>query len=328
MKNTLTEKYKIADENNRQISAFRPLPAATLKSLRDYYRVGLTYTSNAIEGNSLTESETKVVIEDGLTIEGKPLRDVYEAVGHAKAYDYLLQLEEKEILTEDDILALHKLFYQQVDGEQAGKYRKVKVYISGSHYQVAPVAKIETEMQQLVAWYNSNESQLHPVELAAELHKRFVFIHPFVDGNGRLARLLMNLSLLRNDYTLAIIPAVLRHEYIAMLEMAHKDAAPFYEFIADRVINTQYDLLRLLKEDDTANDTANDTAKTSPLTLTTTETAVLRAITEEPGATYERLAEKCGVSRPTVARSVKHLQQQQLLKRIGSDKTGHWEITM
>lgn len=85
-KNNLVGKYQRADENNRLLSAYRPLPPETLKSLREYYRVGLTYTSNAIEGNSLTESETKVVIEDGLTIEGKPLRDIYEAVGHAKAY--------------------------------------------------------------------------------------------------------------------------------------------------------------------------------------------------------------------------------------------------
>ena len=88
----MNPKYKTAEINNRKLLALRPLASETLKSLRDYYRVGLTYSSNALEGNSLTESETKVVIEDGLTIEGKPLRDVYEAVGHAKAYDYLYQL--------------------------------------------------------------------------------------------------------------------------------------------------------------------------------------------------------------------------------------------
>ena len=92
----LQEKYSQADENSRILSAYRPLPPETLKSLREYYRVGLTYTSNALEGNSLTESETKVVIENGLTIEGKPLRDHYEAVGHAKAYDYIYNITEKE----------------------------------------------------------------------------------------------------------------------------------------------------------------------------------------------------------------------------------------
>ena len=203
--NEITDKLRKADENNRMLSAYRPLPPETLKSLREYYRVGLTYTSNALEGNSLTESETKVVIEDGLTIEGKPLRDHYEAVGHAKAYDYVYQITEKEGLTEENILNLHRLFYQQIDAEKAGHYRNVKVYISGSRYAVAAVSKIPTEMQKLVKWYNANEKKLHPIELAATLHQRFVFIHPFVDGNGRVARLLMNLALLRNGFTIAII---------------------------------------------------------------------------------------------------------------------------
>ena len=215
--NELTDKFRKADENNRLLSAYRPLPPETLKSLREYYRVGLTYTSNALEGNSLTESETKVVIEDGLTIEGKPLRDHYEAVGHAKAYDYIYQITEKEGLAEEDILALHRLFYQQIDAEKAGKYRDVKVYISGSRYAVSAVSKIPAEMQKLVKWYNENEQRLHPVELAATLHQRFVFIHPFVDGNGRVARLLMNLALLRNGFTIAIIPAVIASPYKANL---------------------------------------------------------------------------------------------------------------
>ena len=210
----LQKKYSQADENNRKLSVYRPLPPETMKSLREYYRVGLTYTSNALEGNSLTESETKVVIEDGLTIEGKPLRDHYEAVGHAMAYDYIYDITEKNGLSEEDILRLHRLFYLQIDAENAGQYRNVKVYISGSRYSVTAVSKIPSEMQKLVRWYNENEKKLHPVELAATLHQRFVFIHPFVDGHGRVARLLMNLALLRNGYTFAISPATLRHEYI------------------------------------------------------------------------------------------------------------------
>lgn len=85
----MKDKYKIAEANNRELDSMRPLPPETIQSLKDYYRIGLTFSSNALEGNSLTESETKIVIEDGLTIEGKPLRDVYETVGHAKAYDYI-----------------------------------------------------------------------------------------------------------------------------------------------------------------------------------------------------------------------------------------------
>jgi Fic family protein len=322
----ISDKFKKADENNRLLSAYRPLPPETLKSLREYYRVGLTYTSNALEGNSLTESETKVVIEDGLTIEGKPLRDHYEAVGHAKAYDYVYLITEKEGLTEENILNLHRLFYQQIDAEKAGHYRDVKVYISGSRYAVAAVSKIPGEMQKLVKWYNDNEKELHPIELAATLHQRFVFIHPFVDGNGRVARLLMNLALLRNGYTIAIIPAILRHEYIYSLETAHTRPEVFTDFIADRVIATQLDLLRLMRDDDTVNDTVNDTVKSDMSALSKTEQTVLAAISSFPDYSYEELAEECGVSRPTIARTIKTLQSREYIRRIGSDKTGHWEV--
>ena len=322
----ITDKFKKADENNRLLSAYRPLPPETLKSLREYYRVGLTYTSNALEGNSLTESETKVVIEDGLTIEGKPLRDHYEAIGHAKAYDYIYQITEKEGLSEEDILALHRLFYQQIDAEKAGHYRNVKVYISGSRYAVAAVSKIPGEMQKLVKWYNDNEKKLHPIELAATLHQRFVFIHPFVDGNGRVARLLMNLALLRNGYTIAIIPAILRHEYIYSLETAHTRPEVFTDFIADRVIATQLDLLRLMRDDDTVNDTVNDTVKSDMSALSKTEQTVLAAISSFPDYSYEKLATYCKLSRPTIARTIKTLQSRELIRRIGSDKTGHWEV--
>lgn len=319
-------KYKKADENILLLSAYRPLPPETLKSLREYYRVGLTYTSNALEGNSLTESETKVVIEDGLTIEGKPLRDHYEAVGHAKAYDYVYQITEKKGLTEEDILNLHRLFYQQIDVEKAGHYRNVKVYISGSRYAVAAVSKIPGEMQKLVKWYNENEKKLHPIELAATLHQRFVFIHPFVDGNGRVARLLMNLALLRNGYTIAIIPAILRHEYIYSLETAHTRPEVFVDFIADRVIATQLDLLRLMRDDDTVNDTVNDTVKSDVSALSKTEQKVLAAISSFPDYSYEKLAEFCHLSRPTIARTIKTLHSCEYIRRIGSDKTGYWEV--
>ena len=261
-----------------------------------------------------------------LLIEGKPLRDHYEAVGHAKAYDYVYQITEKEGLAEEDILNLHRLFYQQIDAEKAGHYRNVKVYISGSRYAVAAVSKIPTEMQKLVKWYNANEKNLHPIELAATLHQRFVFIHPFVDGNGRVARLLMNLALLRNGFTIAIIPAILRHEYIYSLETTHTRPEVFTDFIADRVIATQLDLLRLMRDDDTVNDTVNDTVKSDVSALSKTEQKVLAAISSFPDYSYERLAEYCHLSRPTIARTIKTLQSRGRIRRIGSDKAGHWEV--
>ena len=111
-----------------------------------------------------------MVIEDGLTIGGKPLRDVYEALGHAKAYN-------KIHLEESDILNLHKLFYQLIDKENAGKYRTVPVFISGSHYALTPPQKIPSEMKKFVEWFNKNESKMNTVEFAAKAHQKFVFIH-------------------------------------------------------------------------------------------------------------------------------------------------------
>ena len=172
---------------------------------------------------------------------------------------------------------------------------------------------------------------MHPVELAAALHQRFVFIHPFIDGNGRMARLLMNLALLRNGFTIAIIPAILRHEYIYSLEYAHKDKSVFFEFIADRVLATQMDLIRLLKDEgdtvnDTANDTVNDTVNQEISNLSKTENVIFAGIRKYPSYSYEQLAEHCGFSRPTIARTIKTLQGKGLIRRVGSDKTGHWEF--
>lgn len=306
----LKQKLSKCDNQQQLLWAYRPLADTTLQSLREYYRIGLTYTSNALEGNSLTESETKVVIEDGLTIEGKPLRDVYEAVGHAQAYDYLFGISHDMPLTEDTIRTLHRLFYRQINPEQAGTYRHIPVFISGSKYPVAPVADIPKRMQQLVQWYNTHESKLHPVVLAAELHKRFVYIHPFVDGNGRVARLLMNLALLRNDYNIALIPAITRAEYISVLEQAHSNPDIFYQFIADRVIMTQLDILRLFRE-----------TEPSPATIPFQQ-LLLTTIQQSPGLNAPMLANRLARSLRTTQRYIRLLQDQHLIEFRGVAKRG------
>lgn len=311
--NDIHDKLTQCEINQQELWSYRPLSPETLQSLKEYYRVGTTFTSNALEGNSLTESETKVIIEDGLTIEGKPLRDVYEAVGHAKAYDYMYELSHNEPLTEEVICNLHKLFYQQMDSERAGQYRKVPVFISGSQYSVSPVAEIGKRMKQLVQWYNNNENKLHPVVLAAELHKRFVFIHPFIDGNGRMARLLMNLSLMRNDYNIAIIPAVTRAEYISALEQAHNDGNVFVSFIADRVIMTQLDILRLFRESE---------PKPNKVPF---EEILLDTIKQNPGLNAPSLSKRLGRSLRTTQRYLKKLSDSKQIVFKGVAKNGGYE---
>ena len=309
----LQNKIEQCETFQQELWSYRPLSPETLMSLKEYYRIGTTYSSNAIEGNSLTESETKVIIENGLTIEGKPLRDIYEAVGHAKAYDYLYELNREEPITEEIICNIHRLFYQQIDADKAGNFRKVPVFISGSRYAVAPVSEISKRMRQLVQWYNNNENKLHPVILAAEFHKRFVFIHPFIDGNGRVARLLMNLSLMRNDYNIAIIPAVTRAEYIEVLEKAHDDEEVFTSFIADRIMMTQLEILRLFRE-----------IEPEPQKVDF-EKLLLDTIVNNPGLNAPALSKRLGRSLRTTQRYLKKLSDKKLIIFKGVAKNGGYE---
>jgi Fic family protein len=312
--------FRECDIYAARIAALRPFPKETLKSLREYYRVGLTYTSNALEGNSLTESETKVVIEDGLTIGGKPLKDVYEATGHAKAYDFLYRLTKAEPVAEDAILKIHRLFYGQIDKDNAGVWRKVRVFISGSHRVLPVPEKVPALMAEFVRWMADNEGRLHPVEFAALVHQKFVYIHPFVDGNGRVARLLMNLALLRAGWSLAIIPPICRHEYIAALDKAGRTPAPFVRFIRDRVCETQKELLRLMGQsialDDEGVKRANDEGVNEGVN------ALLDVISTYPGKRANELATLIRKSVQTVERYVRTLKDSGKIEFRGAPKNG------
>lgn len=182
---TLQELLQKADSYKQKISSARPLAEEELKSLDDYFRIGFTYTSNALEGSTLTISETKILIEDGITVGGRPLKDCYEAVGHGVAYDFMLELARQQhmSITEDAIKKLHRLFYQKVDADQAGQYRSVQVYISGTEYIPPSPEDVPHLMKHLADQIHSSRSALHPVELAAMAHKRLVDIHPFVDDD-------------------------------------------------------------------------------------------------------------------------------------------------
>ncbi len=244
-------KLKEIDDLNKQIDKFRPIDKNLLKQIKEYYRVGLTYSSNAIEGNTLTETETKVVLEDGLTIAGKPLKDHYEATGHSDAYDMIYDLAKKKTITEKDILNIHRLFYFRIDEEAAGKYRKVPVIITGTDYVPPPTSKVPALMKKFVKDITIFRKKYHPVEAAALLHKGLVDIHPFVDGNGRTARLLMNLVLFQSGYVLTVIPPVLRSDYIALIKRSQtgkKDSSGFINFISAMAYESAKDYFRLLKK--------------------------------------------------------------------------------
>jgi len=239
---------KEVDKLQKEINKFHPLSHHALRQLKEYYRVGLTYSSNALEGNSLTETETKIVLEEGITIGGKPLKDHLEALGHSEAYDCLFRLSKNKVITEEDILELHKLFYYRIDKENAGVYRKVPVIIAGVDFKFPPPSKIRPLMEEFVAEIPSLRKRVHPVEYSALIHLRFVSIHPFIDGNGRTARLLMNLALLQTGYVITVIPPILRREYLDSLKASNKgDNTPFINLITGMVYESQKDYLRILE---------------------------------------------------------------------------------
>lgn len=211
---------KLTDKKER-LDGFRPLPDTLARNLDDWFRVELTYTSNAIEGNTLTRRETALVVEKGLTVGGKSLTEHLEATNHAGAIDWVKeQVKRKPTnLTEKDILHIHDIILKGIDDADAGHYRSVPVRISGSAVVLPNPRKVPDLMQDFAVWLSHSQG-LHPAELAAEAHYRLVTIHPFADGNGRTARLLMNMILLMSGYPAAIIRKRDRLAYIGSLEKA------------------------------------------------------------------------------------------------------------
>jgi len=224
----------------------RPLSPEEIKELDAYYKIGTTYSSNALEGNTLTISETKVLLEDGLTVGGKPIRDCYEAVGHGKAYDYMLTLARSGSLqiTEEMICRLHQLFYSGIDPDKAGQYRSGQVFITGTTYIPPAAEDVPGQMASFIKELNRQTKALHPVEFAAYAHRRLVDIHPFQDGNGRTARLLMNLILINHGYCIVIIPPVLRHDYMVALRQAQREKEPSDEAFIRLIAECELEALR------------------------------------------------------------------------------------
>jgi len=217
-------KYGKLTEKKKRLDGFRPLPDAIVRNLNDWFRIELTYTSNAIEGNTLSRHETALVVEKGLTVGGKFLTEHLEATNHVRALDWVKkQVKRKPTsLSQKDILYIHDIILKGIDDATTGHYRSVPVRISGSAVVLPNPRKVPDLMANFVEWLSVDE-KLHPVELAAEAHYRLVTIRPFVDGNGRTARLLMNMILLMMGYPAAIIRKRDRLAYIDSLEKARLD---------------------------------------------------------------------------------------------------------
>jgi Fic family protein len=241
------ELLKKIDFLHGELAPFRPFSRERLSLLKDYYRIGSTYASNALEGNTLTESETKVVIEDGLTIGGKSLREHLEATGHAQAYDHIYGLLRTRI-TSNDILELHRLFFQKIDPETAGRFRIQNVIITGTDYLPPDFHRVPDLIQKHLNRYNNKKFREHLLLRAADLHAEFESIHPFVDGNGRIGRLLLSLYTLKGGCGPIIFSPVRRGEYVSALRKANQnDLTGLRRLVLEAVYEELKALKRLLK---------------------------------------------------------------------------------
>lgn len=221
-------------EKKRRLDAHRPLPQSIVRRLQQQMQIEYIYNSNAVEGNTLNLRETQLILEEGITIQGKSLREHLEVRNHPEAISYIERLTDGRLKLQN-ILDLHQIVTKEIEND-AGRFRTTEVRIAGTDITPPPAYEVPHLIKELVDWYNRNPDELRPIELAAILHHKFVSIHPFHDGNGRVARLLMNLTLLGSGYPIASVLNVDRKKYYDTLKRADNgDAAPFVGFIAAAV---------------------------------------------------------------------------------------------
>ena len=224
-------------EKKARLDALRPLPAAAVRRLNEQLTVEWIYNSNAIEGNTLTLRETQLILEQGITIGGKSLREHFEVINHREAIKLVESLAvQQEAITAFHVRQLHALVLANIDDESAGQYRNVPVRILGTMHEPPPSWQLPAQMQAWADWLHAQEGERDVVALAAIAHHRLVAIHPFIDGNGRTARLIMNLILLRAGYPPAIIARVNRQQYYRVLAQADGgNVAPLVNFVGRAV---------------------------------------------------------------------------------------------
>lgn len=250
---SLPELYDQLTDLQKCLDSLRPLSNTQLNNLNESFDIEYTYESNRIEGNTLTLQETHLVVNKGLTVKGKSMAEHLEAVNHQEAIDYIRAIANKEVpFDKRTLLDIHSLVLHGIDRENGGKYRQEDVMISGSQFKPPMFLQVPQLMDGFFEFYEANKETMHPVELASELHERLVTIHPFIDGNGRTARLLMNLILIRHGYPMTILSSEnnKRQSYYDSLESTQTGKDPnktqFKIFIADNVKIWCFNYLNLI----------------------------------------------------------------------------------
>lgn len=235
------------DNLKKELDSKRPIPKETLKSLKESINLEWTYNSNGIEGNTLTLRETQVVLE-GITVGGKSIKEHLEAINHEQAILFLDELvKDNEPISEWNIKNIHQLILKEIDNENAGKYRGENVTIKGATHIPPDYIKVPELMEKLILNYET-WNNYHPIIRAALLHGELVKIHPFIDGNGRTSRLLMNLDLMNSGYNPVIIKKESRLKYYEALDKAHttSDYTDFVKLVTKLEIEMFKKYLELL----------------------------------------------------------------------------------
>jgi len=322
------------EELQVKINAYKPFSKEILKLWQEKLRIDWTYNSNAIEGNTLTYGETAFFLREGLTSEGKPLKDYLEAKNHAEAIDYLLDVikGDREI-TESFIKELHALLLKDIhftyakggNGQlikkplNAGKYKVLPNHvltISGKIHKYVDPIHIQDEMESLIKWFNK-EKVINIIEKACIFHYKFAAIHPFDDGNGRMARLLMNLILMRAGYPPCIIKNINRKKYLESLELidVENNYQQFVAFIYEELLSTQKKMLDVLegKEGD-----LEDYPK--KINRNEREEKIINVIGEKPISISQIIEKIPQIKRPTLKSDLNRLLKAKKIKRNGAGK--------
>lgn len=237
---SLEEQLSRIDSLHHKWNNKRPFDGTALKKMREHFHISYTYESNKIEGNTLTLQDTYFVVSEGMTISGKSLNEHLEAINHADAIGFVESIMDKnEDLTSRSLNEIHSLVLRGIDADNAGRYRSLPVRISGSTHVPPQPYLLDKYMEDYFKFYKRQKDLMHPVILAAEMHERLVTIHPYIDGNGRTSRLVMNLILLRHGYTIANLKGdnESRMRYYRSLNAVQEehDSTEFYHLILDAV---------------------------------------------------------------------------------------------
>ncbi len=260
--------FEELDILKKNLDNYRPIDSNKMLAVQEKFRIEWTYNSNAIEGNTLSLSETTFFLREGLTSKGKPFSEYLEARNHAEAIDYLNDVVKgKKPLTEWLIKEFYALIMKDTEyiwvgpsnnrvkkKIEPGKYKYDNnhvIKLDGAIHYFCDYLQVPGEMERLIQWYNENKDKLHPVELSAIFHHNLVAIHPFTDGNGRVGRLILNTILMQKGYTPAIIKIEDRKEYYQFLDEADKgDYTHFIEMVEREVTNTITLMLNVIEGKD------------------------------------------------------------------------------